>query len=513
MPQFTVVAGPDRGKVYDVGPGMVIGRDSHCPVRLSDPEVSRQHCQLTPGPDDSLSLVDLGSVNGTTVNGTRITRTGLTDGDTVVVGATTMRFTADGAGRVTFVDDEPAGDRTAIVLRADARGSVQNLDVLLEAIRAAGSILDLSLLLDRILEILLRAIPADRAFILLRDQPDAPLGTAAFRGRGDVAVSRGIINHVATRHEAVVLADVRTDERFASGQSVIGAGIRGAICVPLLGRHSDVGVLYCDTLTGAARLTSDRHLALAVAVGHQIAFAVEETRYHESLLRTERLAAVGQAVAIMAHHVRNILQGLQSGSELLRLGIEQGEPESLRAGFNLVTRNQSRLLDLVNEMLTYSADRPPRKTPVDIGEVVNEVVELIRPRAAERGVQLSFRAEGKPVANVDRECVHRAALNLVTNAIEAAEESAAPEVRVFVEATDGAVLIRVVDNGPGIAPELIGRVFMPFVSGKGGRGTGLGLAVCRKIAREHGGDIAVRSEPGKGATFELTLPVGAPQNR
>jgi signal transduction histidine kinase len=104
-------------------------------------------------------------------------------------------------------------------------------------------------------------------------------------------------------------------------------------------------------------------------------------------------------------------------------------------------------------------------------------------------------------------------LNLVTNAVEAAEESAAPEVHVSVEATNEAVLIRVADNGPGIAPELIGRLFTPFVSGKGGRGTGLGLAVVRKIAREHGGDVAVRSEPGAGATFELTLPVAPPQDR
>jgi signal transduction histidine kinase len=115
----------------------------------------------------------------------------------------------------------------------------------------------------------------------------------------------------------------------------------------------------------------------------------------------------------------------------------------------------------------------------------------------------------------DHEGIHRALLNLVGNALDAIEGSEAPAVTVssMREADGNWVRLTVRDNGTGISPEKLREIFRPFVSSKGARGTGLGLAVSRKILREHGGDILVESTVGKGSTFILRLPLRSPTNR
>src|SRR5438093_11023776 len=112
------------------------------------------------------------------------------------------------------------------------------------------------------------------------------------------------------------------------------------------GRHQTLGVLYLDTSTPAAQLAAGRrlgkftedHLALAIALAHQAALAVEETRYHRAMVQAERLAAVGQTIAALSHHIKNILQGLRSGTDILRMGIEGDDEALLRQGWRIVEK-------------------------------------------------------------------------------------------------------------------------------------------------------------------------------
>ena len=145
--------------------------------------------------------------------------------------------------------------------------------------------------------------------------------------------------------------------------------------------------------------------------------------------------------------------------------------------------------------------------------MAGDVVELLAPRARELGVTLSaVLAPGLPKCPADPEGVHRALLNVVGNALEAVEGCEAPGVIVStLREPDGKWLrIEVTDNGPGVPPEKQAEIFRPFVSTKGSRGTGLGLAVSRKILREHGGDIVLKSQVGQGSTFALRLPMRSP---
>jgi signal transduction histidine kinase len=132
----------------------------------------------------------------------------------------------------------------------------------------------------------------------------------------------------------------------------------------------------------------------------------------------------------------------------------------------------------------------------------------MQPQANESHVRLDWRLGDVPTGAFDFEAIHRAILNLVVNAIEALDGVAEAVVTVTTRYDSAAhqFVVEVADNGPGIAPEELSRLFNIFESTKGARGTGLGLAVSRKILKEHGGDLTVQSAPGRGAKFQLAWP-------
>src|SRR5262249_35064196 len=145
--------------------------------------------------------------------------------------------------------------------------------------------------------------------------------------------------------------------------------------------------------------------------------------------------------------------------------------------------------------------------------IVRDVLELLAGRAKDLGVKLESRLDASlPHIQVDPEGIHRALLNIVGNALDAVEGQPNPTVAVatVLEAERDWVRLLVIDNGCGIPPEKLPDIFKPFISTKGSRGTGLGLAVSRKILREHGGDILAQSHPGKQTKFILRLPIKSP---
>ncbi len=167
------------------------------------------------------------------------------------------------------------------------------------------------------------------------------------------------------------------------------------------------------------------------------------------------------------------------------------------------------------DMLTFSKEREPDPVPGDLNQTVAEVVELAQARGAELNVAIDWQPCGDmPTLTFDPEGLHRAVLNIATNAIDACDAKADGKVTVSTSyhAEDQLARIVVEDNGAGIAPDDIDKVFAIFVSNKGGRGTGLGLPVSQKILREHGGDIRVSSTLGVGSTFTLELPANIPSS-
>jgi signal transduction histidine kinase len=374
------------------------------------------------------------------------------------------------------------------------------------------------------MDLVFRSVEADHGCFMVRD-PDGRLVPKAVRYREGVnrqeelAVSRTVVDYVMREKQGVLVSDVHADDRFREVESLHRHNIREAICVPMKGRREVVGVLFLDTQSTLKQVVSrgletskftEDHLHFASAIAHQAAIAVEESRYHQALVNAERLAAVGQTIAALSHHIKNIMQGVRFGSDMVRGAIKDDDKELLDKGWKLVERNQARIDHLILDMLSYSKEREPAVESTDLNKLCEDVLELVRGRANERNVAIEWRpGVGVGAVPCDPEGIHRAVLNLVTNALDALEDRPGAKlgVQAILEPDGNWAKVIVIDNGPGIPAEKLEDIFKPFVSTKGSRGTGLGLPVSRKIVREHGGDILVQSVLDVGSKFTVRLPM------
>ena len=553
MPSLFVIRGNDQGTRFELeGSVITIGRDSSNKVQLHDAGVSRHHAEIR-RVENRYRLIDLNSSNGTIVNGKRIQEHWLNSGDQIQMGRTLMLFTSpaeESEREATWnvsIAAEPEAERSQIVsvvsseegnrlLRgqgvapdswlAQAR---RNLEIVYHTALAASHTLDIEQLLNRIMDLIFEWVEADRGCIMLVDPDTGKLVPKVRRVRKGVVapekliISQTILDYVRERNEGVLTSDARHDERWDSGASIVQAGIREAICVPMQGRYGVVGVIYIDTSTspqemirrGQVNKFTQDHLMLMIAIGHQAALAVEDTHYYLAMVQAERLAAIGQTIATLSHHIKNILQGIRGGGYLIELGLKQHDEELIRKGWAIVEKNQAKISGLVMDMLTFSKEREPDLQPSDLNQLIQDIVELMQARAEESQIDFTWERQSEiPTLVFDPEGIHRAVLNLVTNAFDAVADSPEPRrVRVFTryDPDQGKVWIGVEDNGPGIPAEMLDKIFSPFVSfKKGSRGTGLGLPVSQKIVQEHGGRITVESAPGQGTRFTIELPAVLP---
>ena len=238
----------------------------------------------------------------------------------------------------------------------------------------------------------------------------------------------------------------------------------------------------------------------------------EIKRLEQELIESERLAAIGQTVAGLAHYIKNILSGLKGGAYVVKIGLDKDDTNKVRAGWKMVERNVGRVSELVLNLLTYSKVRDPEYKVCLPNEIAEDVCMLMETNAEEHDIKIArdFDASiGK--VSLDADTVHRTLLNLVSNAIDAcifdADETKKWRVRVkTVLEKNEMIRFEVTDNGCGMNEEIKKNLFTSFFSTKGGKGTGLGLLVTRKLVEEHGGKIDVTSKSGKGSTFVIQLP-------
>ena len=573
MPSLFVFRGNNQGMRFELeADTLSLGREATNDIQLHDTEVSRRHAELRRSAK-TFTLTDLGSSNGTYVNGQRIESHQLANGDEVQMGGSMMLYTCLGdestgdlADKIDIIARHQPGDRSRIVRSmSQAEGSRildddsasaaspwlararSNLQVMYRTALAVSHTLDIDQLLNRIMQLIFEWVEADRGCIMLVNPETGKLEPKVRRNRKGVksedriTISKTILDYVMEHNEGVLTSNAGEDERWNPAASILQLGICEAICAPMQGRYNMVGVIYIDTSISPQRLIQEQqaakfteeHLKLMIAIAHQAALAVEDTRYYSAMVQAERLAAVGQTIATLSHHIKNILQGIRGGSFLIKEGLSQHDETMVGKGWEFVEKNQERISNLVMDMLTFSKEREPELVPADLNEVARDVVELMTSRAAEKQVELRFAAaERLPTLVFDPEGMHRAILNVVTNAIDAAEAAAREadeersdetpaaeppsrpgrvEVSVSYDAAASLAAVTVSDNGAGIPGEEIDQIFSLFVSHKGGRGTGLGLPVSQKIVKEHGGRITVASRLGEGSRFTLEIPAVLPE--
>ncbi|MBR2586337.1 MAG: FHA domain-containing protein [Thermoguttaceae bacterium] len=605
MKRFTIIKGNDTGTRFDWdGKSLVIiGRGADCALRVNDKEASRRHASIQME-NGELILTDLGSLNGTFVNAQKIERLVLQLGDHIQIGQTLLSYTEteDDVIEAPSICLSPvlkdiseesqivehyrnddfftAGGKPSFPAGATARTNTDqsgwfkevnaHLNMIYRTTLAVSQVRDIRELLERILGLIIEWVDIDRSSILLIDPETHETKLRVCRQKSKkfpriTSISKRFSDYVLTNKEGILL----NDRDYGQGVSI--PGVREAICVPMIGRYGSIGVIYLDIVSppddqpsgsadgnsGALRLTKD-HLKLVCAIAHQTALAVEDTQNYIAALQAERLAAIGQTVAVLSHHIKNILQGIRGGSYLIERGLTNHDEEMVSKGWGVVDKNQNKISDLILDMLTFSRERVPVLTRADINQTLLDVFELIQGRAMDLGVDVKFiPRETIPKFFYDTEQIHRAVMNLAGNALDAAllpnnpippendqpivelrpedlltgiddtpsqeqtlpnptpnpedfdddhKSNARVEIRSDFDPERKVVSIIVDDNGPGIPKTDREDVFRPFFSRCKSGGTGLGLPVSAKIIKEHDGKIVVSDSPLGGARFTVELP-------
>ncbi|MEN8151163.1 MAG: ATP-binding protein, partial [Planctomycetota bacterium] len=359
-----------------------------------------------------------------------------------------------------------------------------------------------------------------------------------FRSAGESPLTRlvsGLQYHLAERdsEREVLVRTVVEDEsqlvRDSWNDARVTPAFRGLfparefVSVPLRAKGKVVGVLLADNVYSRGPISSDQLEILELFAAHA-GLALDNAQTYEQLkesmgrlreaqdasIQAERLATVGRLAAHVAHEIRNPLVTI--GGFARSIGKKSTDASRVRTSAGIIMEEVERLENILSGVMDFS--RPAKLEPIvySVNDLVSRLVPKLEDEMKARGIEIVTELDPEvPKTSFDIAQIHQVLLNLVRNAAEAGEEGAADAERaktivIRTLRTEDAVVVEVRDFGPGVPEDLLPSLFEPFITRKVG-GTGLGLAVVRKILLDHGGDVKVRSRPGEGATFMIELPL------
>ena len=491
MYALVILEGPDAGARFPLPERepQLIGRSTEA-VPLHDSSVSRRHAELTPDGEDWW-IRDLESRNGTFLNETRILeRTCLHAGDRVRCGDTVMQFvhldeTPD-HGRVHTVEPAPGTVRLGPGPATPADRMPQ-LFALIE-----GDVLDPG----SGLPLVCRLMHSEEAALLELPGPDDTEGPTTVR-TAEGRIPRAPFELPPELLRATLggrgprTADMDPSRRIA------------AVCA----RRPDGGGVVLAVARSSAAEWTDSELELLSVCGTRFAISGQKREEVEDLDRLQRLAAMGEATAALSHAIRNIVQGLRGGTDAVQLALNRERIDLAREGWTILSRNLDRILALSLNMLAYSKDRELDLMLTDVGRLLSDAIELLRTSAERSRVEIDLALdEDVPPIALDPDALHQIVINLVRNAIDASPTGGRISVGTRYRTDPVRLVVDIEDQGPGVPAERRDRIFEPFFSTKGQRGTGLGLAVARKLTERHGGSLGLVDKSDPGALFRIVLP-------
>ena len=522
-------AGPQQHELGDV---TVIGRVAECDVVLPDQKISRKHACIR-HVDGKWMFEDGDSRNGSKINGTVQATAELSAGHTIEIGPFRLIFQAappvrpelqTAVGGIVCDDDGVSEHMSAIgsldlsvgapAAAADTLALSRRLQASYEIAKATAETLSVPDLLDKVLTAMFGIFDStDRGMILLVDPVTGALSRGAVRERsgdvqGDIQVSETALNRALEKREAVLCVDTQDDGRFSAAQSIVDIGIRSMMIAPLVFRDQLFGAIYLDALKRTVRF-QDEDLQLLSVAAAEVAAAIANAELHRQVVKNERMAAMGETVAGLSHCIKNILQGVKSGSYMVDKGLETENMDRVDRGWQVVKKKNDFMEALVWDLLTLSKPREPAYESASLNDLCAEICEIGSQREDGEAVEVTFNPDtAMPPVELDAKGIRRCLLNLVTNAVDACAESGG-EVTVETHfAADGhQAHVSIRDNGCGMSEETLAKLFAVFFSTKGSKGTGLGLPVTKKIVEEHGGILDVASREGEGTTFTVRLPI------
>ena len=333
----------------------------------------------------------------------------------------------------------------------------------------------------------------------------------------------GILSQEALEREVIAQTEESQEDAKIATRNVLGTmeDLNAGVCIPLTFENQLLGLLNLKDDRLREAYASDELDELR-RVALQAAITLRNSKVYEQMKERDRLAALGQMAAGLAHEIRNPLGAIKGAAQLLATRPDDEELDSEEEQddededaeeieyMEIIIEEVNRLDRVVSQFLGYA--RPDRgdRQRMNINDVVHKTIQLVTPQADEVKLETRLSAD-LPQVRVDPEQLKQVFLNLAINGIQAMDGEG--RLRVVTRQRHGskrgqeASFVEVIfkDQGKGIAPETLKDIFIPFFTTKEG-GTGLGLPICQRIVENHGGTIEVRSHPGKGSTFSVVLP-------
>lgn len=384
---------------------------------------------------------------------------------------------------------------------------MEKLHLLIEASKIVNSTLELDKLLVVILEAASRSISADRGTLYLIDEKSNELWSKALQGRDMIEIrlpiGKGLAGYVAKTGETVNIKDAYNDPRFNPEiDRRSGYATRNVLCMPMKDKTGKiVGVFQFLNKKGEAFTGEDESFIDAFSV--HAAIAIDNAHLAREMMQNERLSAVGRMAGTIIHDIKNPLSTLRMYAQVFKS--KMGDAEGAQMADDMIGQ-VDRFVNMTQEILDFSrGGSEMRLEIVDLAGIMETAMRFIRMDAAKKNVTLvsNFRYEGK--VKMDVEKILRVFYNLSGNAADAMPEGGT--LIITTEKKDDSVKIAFSDMGGGIPAEIRSRIFDPFFSHGKRHGTGLGLAIVKKIIDDHKGTIEISSEPGRGTTISLFLPL------
>jgi signal transduction histidine kinase len=333
----------------------------------------------------------------------------------------------------------------------------------------------------------------------------------AYQSKPNIPVDESLMGFVLKRGKPLTVMNVQDHDIFLYPDIAEKEGLVSLLAVPLMVDEIKIGVL--SVYMPVVHRFSVAEIDLLLTLGNLVASAIERGRLmekmislEESLRQGERLSAVGMMAAEIAHEIRNPLTVVQ----MLFHHLTESAPfdPGVQKDIQVITEKMKSMNRIVDQVLTFSRSSEPQFALLDPSRIFQDVLLLTRPKLESLHIRMTYQVdEGLGLVNADRAQVDQALLNLILNASDAMEEEGTIRLQAQNAEVDGVryIALSVSDTGHGMTQEQVERLFTSFLSSKP-HGTGIGLAIVRKIMENHRGKIHVTSKPGKGSQFQLLFP-------
>jgi signal transduction histidine kinase len=394
---------------------------------------------------------------------------------------------------------------------------------LFESLVAVGQTINSTLDLREALQVITREacrlMDAKLCSVLLLDETRQWLQLHASHGAGrayiekpPLSVAESLLGIVVRRRKPIQIGNVQTSSRYQNVAVAREEGLVSLLSVPLVFSGQVIGTL--SVYSGEPHQFSNEEVTILAALAELSALAIEKARLYERIVeveehlrQNEKLSALGLLAAEVAHEIRNPLTVMKMLYHSLDLQFPEGDP---RATDTRIIREKMDLLNqIVEQILDFARTTEPRRVPVNVNQLLDDLTLLTRHKLRQHQVELRRElAPGLPTVMGDTAQLEQAFLNLTLNAVEAMPGGGLLVISTRPDDTGTRVLTEFRDTGRGMTEEQRQQLFSSLLRSKKAKGTGLGLAIVKRIAEVHRGQLEIASQPGAGTTITLALPAG-----